>query len=213
MARWVMAALVLALAAGVAALLLGFRSNSPATPAAAPVSDEPAATWASGEQRAPAFSLRDEHGRPLALAALRGRPVVVTFIDPLCRDYCPLEAQHLNDVVRAFPAAEKPAVVAVSVNARGNAPATLRLDRSKWKLVPQWRWAVGTTPQLEPVWNAYHVQVVATTRTIAGIRVHSVGHTEAAYVIDANGWQRALFLWPYSADGVVKTLRALRSAS
>jgi hypothetical protein len=53
--------------------------------------------------------------------------------------------------------------------------------------------------------------VLASTKTVAGIKVHTIAHTEAAYVIDARGFQRALFLWPYSADGVVRTLRALTS--
>jgi cytochrome oxidase Cu insertion factor (SCO1/SenC/PrrC family) len=210
--RWVLVGLVVALGLLVAALFLGLGSSGgggSSSSAAAPVSDAPAATWAAGEQRAPGFTLQDEGGRPLSLASLRGRPVIVTFIDPLCRDYCPTEAQHLNDVVRSFPAAEKPAVVAVSVNVYGNKPATLAQDRRKWTLVPQWRWAVGRAQQLSPVWRSYNIQVVTSTKKIAGVAVHRIGHTEAAYVVDANGWQRALFLWPYSADGVVKTLRAL----
>jgi cytochrome oxidase Cu insertion factor (SCO1/SenC/PrrC family) len=82
-------------------------------------------------------------------------------------------------------------------------------DARKWTLVPEWRWAIGSPAALSRVWNAYHVEVVATTKTVAGVKVHTVGHTEAAYVIDAKGYERALFLWPYSADGVVKTLRTL----
>jgi len=211
--RWIAGGLALALAALVLALFLGLRSGGSTGSPAVPVSDVPAATWKAGEQRAPAFTLADERGRAFSLASLRGRPVIITFIDPLCRDYCPTEAQHLNDVVRSFPAGEQPAVVAVSVNARGNAPATLLQDRRKWSLVRQWRWAVGPEAQLSRVWRSYHVQVVESTSMIAGVSVHRVGHTEAAYVLDADGWQRALFLWPYSADGVVKVLRDLRTSA
>ena len=120
--RWILGAAVLVLAAVAGALLL-IGSPSKATPMsqAAPVSDAPAATWASGQKRAPAFSLTDQHGAPVSLATLRGRPVIVTFIDPLCRDYCPIEAQRLTDVANAFPAGAKPAIVAVSVNVFGNA--------------------------------------------------------------------------------------------
>jgi hypothetical protein len=39
--------------------------------------------------------------------------------------------------------------------------------------------------------------------------VHTIAHTEGAYLIDAKGYQRALFLWPYGAAGVVQTLRTL----
>jgi len=53
----------------------------------------------------------------------------------------------------------------------------------------------------------------ATSKKIAGVTVHRIGHTEAAYVIDANGFERALFLWPYRAQDVVETLRGLARAS
>lgn len=210
--RWILGAAVLVLAAVAGALLL-IGSPSKATPMsqAAPVSDAPAATWTAGQKRAPAFSLTDQNGAPVSLAALRGRPVIVTFIDPLCRDFCPTEAQHLNTVVRSFPATSKPAVVAVSVNTAGNTRPILREDAQKWGLVPQWSWGVGTPAALARIWHAYGIQVLVSTQTIAGVKVRRIAHTEAAYVIDRNGFVRALFVWPYSAKGVVATLRSLPS--
>jgi cytochrome oxidase Cu insertion factor (SCO1/SenC/PrrC family) len=210
--RWLLGALVLVAASLGAALYFATRSSPAATPArAAPVSQIAAATWPAGKHRAPDFALRDQHGALVSLAAVRGRPVIVTFIDPLCRDYCPTEAQHLNDVVHSLPSGQKPAIVAVSVNVYGNAHANLVEDGRKWKLVPEWRWAIGPAAELSRVWSAYHIGVLATTKTVAGVKVHTIGHTEAAYVIDAQGFQRALFLWPYSAQSVVRTLRALTS--
>ena len=206
--RWILSGVVLLLAVVAAVLFLALRSPAPSS-TAVPVSDAPAATWAEGEKRAPDFRLTDQNGAAVSLAALHGRPVLITFIDPLCRDFCPIEAQHLNSVVSAFPQASKPAIVAVSVNVYGNARATLMEDARKWNLVPEWRWAIGHPAQLSRVWNAYHVQVLAMTKKVAGVTVHTIGHTEAAYVIDSKGYQRALFLWPYGADGVVRTLRTL----
>jgi cytochrome oxidase Cu insertion factor (SCO1/SenC/PrrC family) len=210
--RWILGAAVLVLAAVAAALYVtGRPSHAAPMSAAAPASDTAAATWAAGKQRAPAFALTDQHGAPVSLAALRGRPVIVTFIDPLCRDFCPIEAQHLSAAVRSFPAAQKPAIVAVSVNVYGNARSILMEDARKWQLVPQWRWGVAQAGVLGRVWNAYHIEVIARTRTVAGVTVHTIAHTEAAYVIDANGYERALFVWPYRADGVVRVLRGLTS--
>jgi cytochrome oxidase Cu insertion factor (SCO1/SenC/PrrC family) len=200
---------VVALAAVAAILYFTQRSSAPAASTIAPVSDTPAATWAAGARRAPEFRLTDQHGASVSLASLRGRPVIITFIDPLCRDFCPLEAQHLNHVANAFEQGSKPAIVAVSVNVYGNAHSILVQDARKWSLVPEWRWGIGTPSALSRVWNAYHIEVLATTKTVAGIKVHTIGHTEAAYVIDAKGYERALFLWPYSANGVEQTLRAL----
>ena len=210
--RWVLVGAVLVLAAVTGALLL-VGSPSKATPMsqASPVSDLPAATWMAGQKRALAFSLTDQSGAPVSLAALRGRPVIVTFIDPLCRDFCPTEAQHLNTVVRSFPATSKPAVVAVSVNTAGNTRPILREDEKKWGLVPQWSWGIGTSTALARIWRAYGIQVLVSTEKIAGVKVRRVVHTEASYVIDRNGFVRALFVWPYSAKGVVSTLRLLPS--
>src|SRR5581483_11621187 len=148
----------------------------------------------------PDFRLVDQSGRPVSVSAYRGRPLIVTFIDPLCRNFCPLEAKQLNALVRTLPAAQRPAIVAVSVNVFGNARANLLQDARKWRLVPEWRWGVGSEARLSAVWQRYHVAVLVTTKKIAGVTVHRIAHTEAAYVIDKSGYERALFLWPYRAD-------------
>jgi protein SCO1 len=158
--------------------------------------------WEAGARKAPDFSLRDQSGRTISLRSLRGRPVVIAFIDPVCRNHCPFEARILNDVTRRVPAGSKPAVVAVSVNPWGQAPANLRVDAEKWHLVPQWRWALGSYDALSQVWKRYAIGVQIRTKTLSGVTVHEVDHTEGAYVVDRHGWQRALFLWPYRAQDV-----------
>jgi protein SCO1 len=200
----------------VAAVSLGFvltSSGSPPSPmsSAVPAANTAAATWPARRLLAPGFTLRGEDGRPLSLAGFRGRPVLVTFIDPLCRDFCPIEAQRLSAAVRAEPASRRPVIVAVSVNTAGNRPATLALDRRKWDVPTQWHWAVGDPSALARVWRQFHVQVIVTKKRIAGVRVQQVAHTEAAYLIDAQGYQRALFVWPYSSSAVTHELAASSS--
>jgi len=41
--------------------------------------------------------------------------------------------------------------------------------------------------------------------------VHNIAHTEAAYIVDANGYERALYLWPFTAADVKATLLGLGS--
>jgi cytochrome oxidase Cu insertion factor (SCO1/SenC/PrrC family) len=165
--------ILIGLGAAVALLLVGRSTSSSSNSATPPAADRPAATWPAGKLRAPAISLVDQNGAPLSLAALRGRPVVVTFIDPLCRDYCPLEARHLGDAVRSLPAGSRPAIVAVSVNVDGNAHRYLAQDAVKWKLPPQWRWGIGNEPQLSKVWTRYHIGVLPQTKNVAGVKVRS----------------------------------------
>ena len=195
--------------AAVLGLLLVGRGNTPSSAGTPPASEAPGATWAAGTALAPAFRLEDENGAPVSLSAFRGRPVIVTFIDPLCHDFCPIEARRLSDLVRSLPVASRPAIVAVSVNVYGNARTTLLKDSREWQVAPQWNWGVGTAAQLASVWKRYHIAVVATPKKVKGTIVHDVAHTEASYLIDAAGYERALFLWPYREAAVALALKDL----
>ena len=171
----------------------------------------PAVSWSAGQRSAPGFVLRDQRGRRVSVAAYRGRPVVVTFIDPLCRNLCPLEAKVLNDVVGRMPSAQRPEILAVSVDVYAGADrrANLLQDVHSWRLVPQWRWAVGSPAQLAAVWRRYGVGVKVTTRRIEGRTIDYITHTEAAFVVDGSGHERALFFWPFYPQDVQRTLRQL----
>jgi protein SCO1 len=190
--------------------LVGLAAGcSAGKPKSTPIIGGPATTWDAGVHKAPLFTLRDQNGKTVSLAAYRGRPVVITFLDPLCRNYCPIEATRLESVVRSLPAAARPNVIAVSVNVFGNARRYLVQDLHKWQLGPEWRWAVGTPAQLGGVWKRYDIGVLDQSKKIAGVVVHNIVHTEAAYVVDANGYERALYLWPFTAADVKATLTGL----
>jgi cytochrome oxidase Cu insertion factor (SCO1/SenC/PrrC family) len=165
-----------------------------------------------GEKLAPGFSLRSENGGPISLRQFRGRPVIVTFIDPLCRNLCPLEAKVLGRVVAQLPAAQRPAILAVSTNRWADARKNLLLDRTKWNLPSDWHWAVGSPAALARVWKAYAIGVSVATKTIADIKVRRITHTEAAYLVDAGGYQRALYIYPFRVSDVERTLRSLARA-
>jgi cytochrome oxidase Cu insertion factor (SCO1/SenC/PrrC family) len=204
-----LALLLVAVAAGVA--LFAVRRSSPAAavrhPAAPPLSS--AATWAAGAKPAPDFQLADEHGTPFRLRDLRGRTVIVTFIDPLCRNFCPLEAKVLNEAVRSLPAAQRPAIVSVSVNPWGDTRTAFREDATHWQLGADWRWGVGSYGRLAQVWKRYGIGVEVASKTVAGVTVRNITHTEAAYVIDKRGDERALFLYPFRAADVARVVRGL----
>ena len=196
--RLALAVAVVLLIAGVVALLV-LRPHGGTKGALA--SGAAAVTWAPGEKQAPGFRLTDEHGKPVTMSGLRGRSVIVTFVDPHCTTFCPRESIVLNDALRAFPAAARPAVVAVSVDPKTRSLAVLRKEARRFKWLPQWRWAAGSASQLRGVWRAYNIQVVPSPTDI--------GHTEAAYLVDAKGDERALFLWPFKAADVAAALRQI----
>lgn len=195
MLRWALLAAVALAAVAALSLTLVLRTD------AKPTVDQ-LVTWRAGEQPAPGIALRSAAGAPFRLASLRGRTTIVTFVDPHCTTFCPRESLVIDDAVRTLPAARRPAIVAVSVDPTVTSSRVLRQEARRFRWLPQWRWATGTHAALARVWDAYHVDVVPTKTDIA--------HTELAYVIDANGDERALLLWPFHASDV---LRALASAS
>ena len=168
---------------------------------------DPGTTFPAGTRKAPDFALRDQSGRAISLQSLRGRPVVIAFIDPVCRNLCPLEAKVLSDLPAALPVAARPVIVAVSVNPWNQARSNLRLDAARWHLPSDWRWALGSYPALAKVWDGYAIGVQVHTKTLAGVTVRTVDHTEAAYVIDPSGYERALFLYPYRSRDLVDAVR------
>jgi cytochrome oxidase Cu insertion factor (SCO1/SenC/PrrC family) len=168
-----------------------------------------AATWPARSRRAPNFQLIDQQGAPISLASLRGQPVVVTFIDPLCRSLCPLEAKVLMRAARRLPPAERPTIVSVSVNPWADTKATFAQDQKHWQLGSSWRWATGSERKLSRVWRDYGVDVRVTSKVVAGVSVRSIAHTEGSYVIDRAGYERALFLYPFNAGDLVKTISSL----
>ncbi len=52
-----------------------------------------------GGTAAPTFTLTDQNGTPISLAALRGHPVVLTFFYTHCTDECPLTASKFQRVL------------------------------------------------------------------------------------------------------------------
>jgi protein SCO1 len=210
-ARWAVggtAALCVCVAVAVA-LLAGGKPGGASAGTRKSAAGEAPTMFAQGQRPAPNFELSDQQGHSVSLAAYRGRPVIVTFIDPLCRNLCPLAAKILSEADRHIPPARRPQIIAVSVDVYADTRSDLREDFRRWSLVPQWQWAVGAPRQLETVWKRYYAEVEVETKRIAGTTVHYVTHSEMAYLIDGQGYERALFSWPFTRREVEATVRRL----
>jgi cytochrome oxidase Cu insertion factor (SCO1/SenC/PrrC family) len=110
---------------------------------------------------------------------------------------------------RQIPAALRPVILAVNVDVYANARRYLLQDDREWRLVPQWRWAIGRPADLAAVWKNYRIEVKVTTSRINGTVTYGIDHTEAAYVLDASGHERALFAWPFNPQDLEQVLRQL----
>lgn len=169
-------------------------------------------TWAAGVRRAPGFTLFSATGRPVSPAQFRGRPVIITFVDPLCRNPCPQAAGLLDEVDRALPSRARAAILAVSVDAYGDSVADLRLDDRRWRVVRHWHWAIGGPRRLAAVWRRYGIRVGVSTMRIAGTTIHFVAHDETAYVVDPRGYERARYVWPYDLRSLEREVRRVSRA-
>ena len=162
------------------------------------------AAWAAGTRPAPAITaLRDQDGRLFSLASLRGRSIVMTFFDSHCTQECPLEGRALAAAERSLPAAERPVLVAVSVNPQ-DTPASARAAAKAWGLsaVAPFHWLMGTPASLRRVWDEYHIHV---GKAVNG----DIPHTEALYLIDSRGDERSGYLWPFVSRSVTHDLTVL----
>jgi protein SCO1/2 len=205
--RWFLASAIVIVVAGSGGLVYLAQRGGTSQAAPPPTRFTAAATWATGKRPAPGFSLRDQNGKPISMSSLRGHPVVVTFIDPVCRSLCPIEARVLSAATAKLPAKDRPTIVAVSVNPWANTKANFAADRVHWQLGPNWRWAAGTLAQLKPIWRRYQVSVLFDTKKINGITVRNVVHTEASFVVDSSGFERAVYLYPFSGSDLAQTVR------
>jgi protein SCO1 len=160
------------------------------------------AIWPAGSRRAPGFSLPDQSGALFSLASTRGRSVVLMFMDSRCHQECPLEGRALAAALRRVPGAQLPLVVVVSVNPWEDTPASARSAIGRFGLASfDWRWLLGSKKRLEPVWRKFRIEV----RRTAG----DIEHSDALYLIDSRGFERAGMVYPFLPSWVSDDLETL----
>jgi cytochrome oxidase Cu insertion factor (SCO1/SenC/PrrC family) len=163
------------------------------------------AAWPAATRSAPAIdTLHDQTGQLFSLASLRGRSVAVVFFDSHCHQECPLEGRELAAAEQSLAPAQRPVLVAVSVNPL-DTPASARRAAKEWGLAAAapWHWLMGTHRELAPVWRAYHVYV--SPHPVNG----DIEHTEAVYLIDRRGYMRTGYIYPFRSGFVTSDLRTL----
>ncbi len=107
----------------------------------------------------PAFALRDASGRLVRSRDLRGKAVVVTFLESRCRAACPLVAFQLARGVRLLSPEQRSrvAALAVSVHPGDDTPASVRAFLRRQGAERELRYLVGSERELRPVWRAFQV--------------------------------------------------------
>ena len=149
---------------------------------------------------APDFDLHDQAGRPVSIAALRGRVLAITFLDSHCKQLCPLEADQLAEVQRLVGSLPLSLLV-VSVAPATDTPASESAFALEHHWTGDWRWAAGTSQQLAGVWSAYSIAVQPSRDDIL--------HSSVLYLVDKQGYERAGFASGIDPTRVARDLRLL----
>jgi protein SCO1/2 len=131
---------------------------------------------------APRMVLTDgASGRALDTASLRGRPYLVTFLFTNCPDVCPLIGQELRQSLEELgPQADDVAVVAVSVDPRGDTEEAVRVWLRRQRQPGNFHYLIGSEQQLQPAWRAFYA-----APQIAGDP--DSAHTAVVWLVDAQG--------------------------
>jgi cytochrome oxidase Cu insertion factor (SCO1/SenC/PrrC family) len=159
------------------------------------------ATWPAGKVAAPNFALRDQNGRLVALRSMRGRTVLLAFMDSRCHQVCPLEGRVLAHALARLPREARPALLVVSVDPWADTRRSARTAASHWGFAGDWHWLLGGRAELAKVWSSYRIYVKRAKGDIV--------HSDAVYIIDGRGFERVGLLFPFLPGPVQRDLTAL----
>ena len=133
---------------------------------------------------APSFTLTSQDGHQVSLSSLRGKVVLLTFLDPVCTTDCPIIAQELRaaDAMLGAKAGGTELVAVVANPTYTSTAFTAAFTRQEGlSQVPNWLYLTGPLSQLVPVWHQYGIEVEDLP---AGAMA---AHDDIAFVISAKG--------------------------
>jgi protein SCO1 len=176
---------ILVVLGGVTLLLVGGSSKQqlPGGATSAHVASFEGATLSPIGAAPPLSTLRDSLGEPVNLSNYRGKAVFITFLYTHCPDVCPLIASSLHSALAEMgPKASQVQLIAVSVDPRGDTPATVATFLHEHELTGKMKYLIGSAGELAPVWNAWHV---GSARDVGNPQL--VNHSALIYGVSASG--------------------------
>jgi protein SCO1 len=196
------ALVILVILGGVTLLLVGGKSK-PALPGKATASKTASYEGLTIDPTLPApplSTLRNYNGASFDLAEDRGKAVFVTFLYAHCPDVCPLIAANLhNAYAKMTPALRsRVAIVAVSVDPRGDTAGTVAAFVRAHGLAGEASYLIGSARQLVPVWRAWNV---GSQQDVS--RPDLVNHSALIYGISASGKLTTIYSANFSPSQVV----------
>jgi len=173
----------------VAAMVLGIRLLSMhRNQASVPPTTDAVGGFPMNGNLAPDFNLVDQFGHSVTLSSMRGREVVLAFIDSRCKTLCPLTAEIMYNAKKQLGSSTASQVVLVAINANpvANSVAAVQSWSINHGMLHQWLFLTGTAQQLQSVYHQYGLYDQVTSDG-------QVTHDPAMYIIDASGRERLFF--------------------
>jgi protein SCO1/2 len=131
--------------------------------------------------RAPDFTLRNQDGEEVSMRALRGRPVIVTFLYTNCEDTCPIQAQTVRGALDQL-GHDVPAL-AIAVDPPNDTPESARKFLAEQRATGRIDFVLGSRAELRRVWDGFHIQPQTVTTE----------HQARFTLVDSRGFQRIGF--------------------
>ncbi len=134
--------------------------------------------------------LIDQTGRSFTLAALRGEPLIVTFVAAHCTDACPLVNAQMGEAVRQARAQRWPVhFLTITLDPEHDSAADMRKIATEFQADPRtWIVASGASSDVHAVMRDFDVLAQRGKNGFADV------HTTFVYLLDTHGRVRSALL-------------------
>jgi protein SCO1/2 len=138
---------------GLAAVVIANSSEGGSSPAGLAGSTPP------GSIAMPSFALRDHDGTRVTSDDLRGKVVVLTFLDTKCEEACPIIAGEVAAAWRLLSPEERRGsiAVAISTDPRDDTPASIRAFLRRHRALGTFRYLTGPIPEMKRLWASFQI--------------------------------------------------------
>jgi protein SCO1 len=151
------------------------------------------------------FTLTDQYGRRVSLAADRGKVVVLTFIHSRCRDACPLMVEQIKGALNDLPGdGRNVPTIGISVAQAEDTVHSRLAFLAKHEMTRRLEFVNGPLATMRRVWHDYAVQPVTP----------KIDHSTFVFLIDKRGYERVGFAADQlTPEGLAHDIRALERES
>lgn len=155
--------------------------------------------------RARDFTLTDQHGRRVSLAADRGKVIVLTFIHSLCHDTCPFMVEQIKGALNDLPGNGR-GIPTIGVSVAPGEDTVHNRDAflAKHEMNGRLQFVSGPLPVMRQVWHAYAIEPVTP----------KIDHSTFVILIDKHGYERVGFAADQlTPEGLAHDIRVLQRES